>query len=63
MGFGKQQIQRVEGEWVAVVGSWQRYVPPTAGVPFSLITSWSHSWFGKKHTYVRVIYIPDVREF
>jgi len=37
MVLGEQPIQTVEGERAAPVGAWQKYVPPTAGVPFSLI--------------------------
>ena len=63
MVLGKQPIQTVEGERVAPVDSWQKYVPPTAGIPSSLIASWCNSWFGEKHTSVRVTYITDVRDF
>jgi len=34
MVLGKQPIRTVEGERVVLVGSWQKYVPPTTGVPF-----------------------------
>jgi len=37
MVLGKQPIQTVEGERVTPVDSWQTYVPPNAGTPFSLI--------------------------
>ena len=63
MVLGKQPIQTMEGERVTPVDSWQTYVPPTAGMPFSFIASWYNSWFGEKHPSVCVIYITDVRDF
>ena len=63
MVLGKQHIQTVEGERVAPVGSWQKYVPLTAEMPVSLIASWCISWFGEKYTSVRTIYITGVRDF
>ena len=58
-----QPIQTVEGGRGALVGSWQKYAPPTARVPFSLIASWYHSWFREKHNSVRAVDMTDVRDF
>ena len=63
MVLGKHPIRTVEGERVALVDSWQMYVPLAAGVPFSLMASWCHSWFGEKHASVRIVYMTDVRDY
>jgi len=34
MVLGKRLIQTVEDERIALVGAWQKYAPPTTGVPF-----------------------------